>query len=183
LFIFCALAFSCIACAGCASSPVNGDESGRKLEASGVRKDLSGMEEKALRELCAQYISRGNVFLYAEPDTDTPVVPKGEILFALQFMTVPLSGGNNEALIFNRRMLEYMHLALSRRKCPEHRGISLLPVPVKYGLPSEREMSLERKGKLAVGPRKKPAKAPQEGFVCPVDSRKFIPYNSTLTSP
>ena len=174
------LAVSCCFFGGCASSGVNRDESARQLQVSGVKSDLSGMGEKALRTLSLQDISRGKVFLYAEPDTDTPIVPKGEALFALQFLTVPLAGGNSEALIFNRCMLEYMHLALSREKCPEHRGISLVPVPVKYGLPSEREIGLESRGKLVIGPRKAPAKAPVAGFVCPVDNRKFIPYNSTL---
>ena len=182
-FTAAAAAAACLVLSGCASiRPVGSDEFGGQPRVSGVKNDLSGMEEKALRTLSSQYISGGKVFLYAEQDTYSPIVPKGEALFALQFKTALLAGGDSEALIFNKYMLEYMHDALKRRQCPEHRGIALLPVPVKYGLPSEREMKLERRGKLVIGPRKTPAGAPKQGFVCPVDGRKFIPYISSIPS-
>lgn len=150
---------------GCAHEPPAPRAPARVI---GVRTDLSGVNAQTLRALVKLYVREGKVFLYASQYTDSPVVEKQDVPFAMQFATVPVYGGFREAQEFNRMMLAYMRDQARKGLCPEHRGVPLKAKMVKEKLPPAG-----KKGRKALTAR--PREAERRIFVCPVDNRAFSP--------
>lgn len=145
-------------CAGCAHGPVRNEDEGAG-HVSGVRQDLDGIKELAIKELATICVRQGKIFLYASQYTDSPVVEKADVRFAAQFKTAPVYSGFREAAVFNAYMLEYARGQLKRGLCPEHTGV---PVTLK----------VVRGKKTALKDVK--SAVTEKIFVCPCDSREFI---------
>lgn len=148
----------------CASAPVD------EVPVTGVRQDLSGIGAQEAKALSDLYIQQGRVFLYASEHTGSPIVEKSDIPFALQFKGVRVKGGFREALIFNGYMLEYMRSQLRKGFCPEHPDARLRTETMRKKEMIAKEGSRIRSSSRALV-------LVQKVFVCPVDKRRFIPYD------
>lgn len=149
-------------CAGCAHDPARNEDG--PAHVAGVRQDLSGIREQALKGLVKVDVRQGKVFLYASQYTDSPVVDRGDVAFAVQFKTSSVTGGFREASIFNAYMLEYMRRQLQQGICPEHPGVPLVPAV------SGAKKTGYKGGKYG----KKRAAAQGPVLVCPCDNRQFF---------
>jgi hypothetical protein len=152
-------------CAGCAHEQVNPGP-GR---VTGVRNDLSGINDQALWYLAQVCVDEGKVFLYASQYTDSPAVDRDDIPFAVQFKTAPIYGGFREAATFNRSMLEYIRGRLRLGVCPEHPKVALRERIVK------KKQAVPVKNKRHAAIFSGATIIQQKVLVCPVDGRTFIP--------
>ncbi|MGE5309010.1 MAG: hypothetical protein ACM3OC_07990 [Deltaproteobacteria bacterium] len=165
--------------AGCTTADTVKDEDVFGVpQVTEAKNDLSGMSDEAIARLAEIYIWDGKVFFYASPCTNAPIVDRGDITLAIQFKTGALQAGQREAVKFNDRMLEYIRKQLKFGRCPEHRRVQLLPLPIVYGPRiSPKDGKRQKKGEIIFVNTRAPAAAPVKGFVCPVDHRVFVPYS------
>jgi hypothetical protein len=132
---------------------------------SGVKRELAGTADQALKELSEFYVQQGKVFFYSSKETDSPIVNKADIPLALQFRTVPVNGGFKEASVFNGYMLGYIRSQLRQGLCPEHAGVVLQVKVVR-----ERKSA---QGGHAVRTTLASGFIEHKLLVCPVDNRSF----------
>jgi hypothetical protein len=168
--------------AGCAHEQVN--VGSRHI--TGLRNDLSNVSAEGVKALAQSYVRAGNVFLYASQYTDSPVVDKDEVPFAVQFKTTPIYGGFQNAALFNRYMLEYIRGQLRFNLCPEHHGVPLQGKIVKKKqrvIVEQPQTRISKREKRHASTSVKTVIVKENVLVCPADGRIFIPDNLTKNAP